>query len=702
MKFVPKLYLYIIFTIYSYSLGAIPIISVPDSSKVVKLGEVTVTATRTDRILGSEPMPVTFISKREISSLGSLRLNDILAQQTGLNIVYKAYGTGLEVQGFDPAYTLILIDGEPVLGRNNGVLDITRFALGNVKRIEIVKGPSSCLYGSDALAGVVNIITENPEKTTANFSGRYETNQTNDLAGNISVKGKNTAFSLFLDRYSTNGYDLSADTVYGKTIEPYFNYTLCPRFSWQLNPKLQLKVSGRYFYQFQQNDSRVNDEAGNNFLIEGNSKENDFSFNPVLKYTPNKKLTNTLRLYVSGFDAYTNLHQVENGEPYDHTFFNQRFQRPELQSDIHFNRQYVLTLGAGLINESVEATRYDDKKEMHTYYAFTQLDAQPLEKLNVVSGIRYDNNNTYGAHLSPKLSARYDINGHWALMASAGTGFKSPDFEKLYLNFNNSVVGYTVYGTEEVGYYVGKLSESGQISMMLADVSKFGKLKPESSMAFNLGARYIKSVDRFTASINLFRNNVHDLIESTVVAIRKDGGTIFSYENLNRIFTQGAELNAVYRPLNCLAISGGYQYLEAKDAEVVDKINKGEVFRRNPQSQKTERVKMSDYGGLFNRSKNSWNLKISYDNFKSGTSLSARLIYKGRYGFADNNGNGILDESSEYAKGYALVNLSASQKLNKHITIQVGCNDLTNFTDAQHAAGIAGRLFYASLFYSLF
>ncbi|MDP4273020.1 MAG: TonB-dependent receptor, partial [Bacteroidota bacterium] len=127
-----------------------------------------------------------------------------------------------------------------------------------------------------------------------------------------------------------------------------------------------------------------------------------------------------------------------------------------------------------------------------------------------------------------------------------------------------------------------------------------------------------------------------------------------------------------------------------------------EVFRRNPQSQKTEKVKMSDYGGLFNRSKNSWNLKISYDNFKSGTSLSARLIYKGRYGFADNNGNGILDVSSEYAKGYALINLSASQKLNKHLTIQVGCNDLTNFTDAQHAAGIAGRLFYASLFYSLF
>jgi outer membrane receptor for ferrienterochelin and colicins len=139
---------------------------VSDSLPARGLEAVVVAATRTERQAGALPMPVTVIGQGQIRQSGSVRLGDILREQTGLAIV-NDHGQGLQVQGFNPDYTLILVDGEPLVGRTAGTLELGRLTVGNIKQIEIVKGPSSSLYGSEALAGVVNIITENPDRTRA-------------------------------------------------------------------------------------------------------------------------------------------------------------------------------------------------------------------------------------------------------------------------------------------------------------------------------------------------------------------------------------------------------------------------------------------------------------------------------------------------------------------------------------------------------
>ncbi|MEY4930965.1 MAG: hypothetical protein RI909_1689, partial [Bacteroidota bacterium] len=128
-----------------------------DTLKTKQLEEIIVTATRNERTVGALPMPVSLIPKNQIKTMGSLRLNDVLTEQTGLVVVpqINAQGNGIQIQGFNPDYTLILIDGEPIIGRYTGSLELSRIAIGNIKQIEIVKGPSSSLYGSDALAGVI-------------------------------------------------------------------------------------------------------------------------------------------------------------------------------------------------------------------------------------------------------------------------------------------------------------------------------------------------------------------------------------------------------------------------------------------------------------------------------------------------------------------------------------------------------------------
>lgn len=129
------------------------------------------------------------------------------------------------MQGLDSQYMLILVDGVPLVGRSAGTLDISRITVGNIKKIELVKGASSSLYGSEALGGVINIITESQKNGfigTANY--RIGTFNTNDLSTAINYKKKKLGINSFLNRYSSDGYDLNdGDDL--KTVDPFSNYT---------------------------------------------------------------------------------------------------------------------------------------------------------------------------------------------------------------------------------------------------------------------------------------------------------------------------------------------------------------------------------------------------------------------------------------------------------------------------------------------
>ena len=118
---------------------------VQDSLQTKQLDEVIVTATRNERTMGALPMPVFLVPKMQIKTMGSLRLNDVLTEQTGLVVVpqVNGQGNGIQLQGFSPDYTLILIDGEHIIGRYTGSMELSRITVGNIKQIEIVKGPSS-------------------------------------------------------------------------------------------------------------------------------------------------------------------------------------------------------------------------------------------------------------------------------------------------------------------------------------------------------------------------------------------------------------------------------------------------------------------------------------------------------------------------------------------------------------------------------
>ncbi len=277
-------------------------------------------------------------------------------------------------------------------------------------------------------------------------------------------------------------------------------------------------------------------------------------------------------------------------------------------------------------------------------------------------------------------------------------GFKTPDFRQLYLNFTNNVVGYSVFGTEEIKEQLFVLEQAGQISEIVLNPNDIQDIRAETSRSYNLGISYIPT-KKWLIKANIFRNDVDNLIETQVVARKTNGQNVFSYRNLNSIFAQGIETELNYDIFstenNQLTFSVGYQYLEAKDKEVLAQIEEGKYFARDSETQQTKRLTRSDYGGLMGRSNHMANAKLFYRNSKNGFSANLRAIYRSKYGFGDRNGNLILDADNEYVEGFTTLNFSATKKLFKQkLDFQIGVDNLLGYTDEAFIPSLAGRMFW--------
>ncbi|WP_372974218.1 TonB-dependent receptor plug domain-containing protein [Muriicola sp.] len=642
-----------------------------DSIPTENLEEVVVTATRTLRQLSSLPLPVTLISRRQLQQTGVIRLDEILDEQTGILMTPDATiggGEGVQIQGISSDYIMVLIDGVPVVGRSSGNLDLSRLAIGNIQQVEIVKGPSSSLFGSEALGGVINIITEKPdsEDISGQVSHRSATFNNQNTSVNLNQRRGKLGYSLFADRLSTDGYDL-APLQDGQTINPFYNYTINGRVFLEASEKWDIFASARYFFQ--------------EFDVSPDSSE-ETDTNLHLRVTQNPGTKSNLQ-YEVYFTRYTTNEQIEdpvNSDTLIENDFDQRLLRPEIRYNYTFGPGNTLSLGAGYNFETLDRSLFREQVSFESQYLFAQYDFKPAEKLNIIAGARFDHHSEYNAQLSPKLSVRYDINPALAVKGSIGSGFKAPDFRQLYLDFSNVAGGgYSVFGKEVESEGIERLRENDELASLQVDASELGDpLDAESSVGYNLGITYKKG--GLSAEINLFRNDFRNLIDTRILATKNNGQNVFGYINRERVFTQGLETDLKVRLLDNLELSAGYQLLFAYDKDRLEDIENGEVFARDPQTLETVRLDRSGYFGLENRSRHAFNVKLFGEIPKWKANANLRAVYRGRFGITDRNGNGLLDVLDDsFVQGYTLVNLSFGKRLFEHYSVQIGANNVFNF-----------------------
>jgi len=673
----------------------------------ITIRETVVTATRTEKSIGDIPVPVQVIGRKYIQQTGSQKLSDILQQQAGLVLADNPlgqslqgypnpFGSGIQMQGLDPAYTLILLDGEPLTGRNAGILNLGRIAVGNIQQIEIIKGPATSLYGSDALAGVINIITEKPDHNSTLLKVHRASNNTWGLTASNTIKTNKAALELFANRYSSGGYDLD-ENIYGKTADPYRNYSFAAKLFYNIDARTELRSSVRLFTQKQFNNYLVY-TSNQPEAVDGSSNETDWSVNNQLQHRFNQKTNLVSRLYLTGYRDNATVYLQKNDSLFDRSFLGQFLVKPELQLELGKKQNEQLITGIGYNYETIDASRYASEKQFNSFYIYSQKEWLPLNNLNITIGARMDKHSLYKAQFNPKLALAYKPTSRLTVMASVGTGFKAPDFRQQFLFFTNSLVGYTLLGANELNNGLIQLKQQGQIDPSV-DISPYltdHSLLPERSVGTNLGFRWNYSNDT-KINFDVFRNDISHLIDRYNLPFTKTNNqSIYSYVNVNRVYTQGATVNISQKLCSFLNLDAGYQYLDAKDKDVLQRIKDGAVVKRDPVTFQSDYVKAKEYGGLFNRSKHSANLQLIYFNKHHWLNARASAVYRGRFGYSDINGDNILDDDREYVKGYVLLNANVSIAFRNGLRIQTGSENILDHEDKDKLPNLSGRTFFVN------
>jgi outer membrane receptor for ferrienterochelin and colicins len=675
------------------------VIMVNDTMQLKGQGDsVFVTANRSERKLSNVAVPFNIISAKQIQQAGSIRLTDILKEQPGITMT-SGFGAGIQLQGLNPDYTIILINGEPLVGRTAGVLDLNRIALGNIKKIEIVKGPSSSLYGSEAMAGVINIITDAATNIPLQANFRYGTYETYDLGINNAIATKSFFYQGFYNYYSTNGYSIRPNSN-SRVTTPIGRYTLNQQLKYNISDNTNIALALRLTDEKITNDISVSN-GGATINSIGKEHNTDQNISLAINHRFSNNLKTSFKSYFTTYNGKQDLVTISGAPYYD--LLNHMFQRVENQTDWNVNKHINFIFGLGSVWEGIKSTRYDSekiRKNNTIQYGFTQFEWTPLQKLILIGGIRFDKNETYASAFSPKLSALYKINTKHKLKFNVGQGFKAPDFRQLYLDFTNAAAGgYSVFGTAQAQKVIGQLSSLGQIATMYDSYYQLKTLKPEFSTGMHLSWDYDPSLNT-NLSVQLFRNDISNLIQVQQIGAYITGAQIFSYLNIGRAFTQGVEVELKQKINNHFSVNGAYQFLSTGDKDQIAQIKAGKVYTRDVNGY-SRLLTLNDYVGLPNNSNHKVQLKLNYYS-PTGFFANFRVLYKNPWAVNNTNGNELFDKGDEFAQGYISLHTSFGKEYKNGFSWQVGCDNISNYIDPSNLPNLPGRTFYGTIKYQIF
>ena len=610
----------------------------------VQLEPVVVTATRTPHRLKDTPVITDLITRAEIEATGAENIGEVLEHKAGIIIHRDGHGDGVQLQGLDSEYVLILVDGEPQVGRIAGKLDMARMAVENVERIEIVKGATSSLFGNAALAGVINIITRKAASPfSVQVSQSIEQNHTYDSRGTVGLQqGKlNGLFTLSANRRNPIDLDTSDLTT---TIDGYANITGSVRTEYQFTPNTNLLFSGQYFTQNQEGISENGpiafDRHGDIENFSGSlGLEHEFGFENSQRVSPTLL---TGKIYATRYNDESTVIDRRTQETSSRNLNIQDLLKGEIQFDTTLWEKHQLMLGGEVILENLQSQRIEGgERGIFTNSLFVQNEFRPISAFALVIGGRLDIHSEFGTHFSPKLSSLYRFTNHFRVRASYGQGFRSPDFKNLYLNFTNVTSGYQVLGNPS--------------------------LQPESSHNWNLGIEY-QLTDALLGRIHLYRNDLHNLIEAERIGQSAAGGSKFEYQNISEAYTEGIDVEIIIGSIGGFTSAVGYAYL--RGANKITELP------------------------LLNRSTHNGTFKLAYLHLNSGFQVDLRGRYASKWGFFD-DGDKVL-EPQELAPSYWVWNIRATKTLFKSLKASIGCNNIFDFKIPTFYT-FFGRSFYGGL-----
>lgn len=669
------------------------------TTSVEQLDDVVITATGTPHTLKNVPVQTEIISRKQIEQLGAASFEDILSQlSAGFDFNAGDMGSQMTLNGLGNNYILIMIDGKRLNGDNGGENDLGRIDPHNIDHIEIVKGAGSALYGSDAMAGVINIITRRHDdqalylENTTRGGSYMDLRQHNSIGFSIGKFTSLTTFQLqHTDGWQNTSEEDPAQTEYhiydsrNKTVNMYTNGQLSERISYTPSDRLSFQTDG-YLYRkriYRPTNGRHPSCDVNTFDMK--YRDAGASFNSEYKLKGADRIT----LDVSWdrhayYYHYTDTTLEEGYDPNgNYTPYYPYFPDQEhLQSDQQrtmaelkgiFTLPYGNLLSAGAeyrfdyLNAPMRVK--DGKADDWTTAVYLQDEFTGTSWLNITAGIRLIENKAFGFHATPKISAMFKV-ADFRIRTGWSRGFKSPTPKELGYHYLRTM-GATTF------FYMGNPD-----------------LKPQTSDYISAGIEYSRG--GFSASVTGYRNELFNMITLVNVPLSQipagsapeymgDGSSSITprmYMNMEDALTMGIDASFTWRITSDITLGGSYSWLDTK-AHVYDT--------------KHDRLDEVTIDGMAHHKGNvygTWQHRFN-DAYRLGLGLYGRASSTRYY---QNNGNG---------KPYQIWKLTTTHDLGRSRNgltwrVEAGIDNILDYKETtphglHYGTTTSGRTFYCTL-----
>lgn len=665
------------------------------------LDTMVVTATRTAMTVKETPSTVEIVDSKKLEQTQAKTLHDALKGALGVNVFNDFQGrSNVSIRGSESRHVLIMVDGKRLGGEaaynSANAWDVDRIRMEDVERVEIIRGPAGALYGSDAMGGVINVITKTPDKTTADINyeyGWYEDGKGAGYKGNLYLQGAEGNYSYkinaglnknrpYMDPKgsgdSMNFYgkqqpiSLSVGYKFDNGNKLSVDFSKIKENNQKSTTTQTVMVPGKVWQDKIQtiyNDNKRTDYA---ITYQGSDDKQDWMF----------------RAYKSVFDKHymnqNNTRMTMGGRP-----GAWKLQDPKIDTvkrtlsviegkdTFNLSDKNKLTAGFEYRKDESEGTRLKkpntsladgnahdayDKAAINYLAAYVQDEFRPDDKWLIIPSVRFDHSDQFSNKLTSNLAATYNAADDVRIKAVVGQGYKTPTVNDLY-------IFWEMYAANPGGkgqFYVGNPD-----------------LKPEKSLSYELSVEKDWG-DRSTVHLGVFRNEVKDLISTYWTGKLTDddpdlypgvkGDMIMAYENIPEATLQGVELYGSHRLGKNIYLNAGYTFLDAKD--------------------KTNGTRLKD------RAKHQVTFGVSYqpENIYAWD-LSFDLV--SNIGYYFNNGDKSTMGHFVYeTKDFTIANIMASRHLNKDTKIYLGVDNISNHQNfGPYSDGNLGRLYRVGMEY---
>ncbi|SIQ69899.1 outer membrane receptor for ferrienterochelin and colicins [Paracoccus thiocyanatus] len=645
-----------------------------EGADVVELDTVIVTsASSIATSVQDAPASITVIDQSDIQAKGARHLQDVLRTVPGLNLTRGNDGNSqVSFRGLSSNRTLTLIDGKRVSSRNTFARhyqgDLQIVPLDAIERIEVVRGPMSTLYGSDAMGGVINIITK---KATDTWSGSLTTDfafaDENSTADSRSISGYVSGplgGNLNLSAWAKLAEIEAPEAPYGYSvgrgdvITPLYasngtrTKTLGARLTWIPRDGMEWGAEAQASVDDYLGDAGAHD--ANEVTKKSLGLTNEWQLGQG-------HLSSYLRYETSANESWNSTDEVWNDAiDYDTTTLESRYTS---QTSLT-GRQLDYTIGGLIAHEKLSDPQTSDaliEGSVNTAAIYAEGRLQATDALSLTTGLRVDHHERFGTHVTPRIYANYDFGNGLMLKGGYSQAFVAPDLRNLNPNYE---MGSRGNGCKP---YQGPCTIVGNPD-----------LQPETSDNYEIGLNY--QGDRSSWEVTAFYNDVEDMISARRIRPAVgDEPALFQRDNFDYGKTAGIEFGLDYRVMDDLTWTTSGTYIAKSEFKYGD-FDTAYPMATTPK----------------------WNITTGLDwQANDRLNLSGEVVYVGKQaGYVVEDGLVVGDEeqasvpAGQNSKAYYLVNVAAAYDLNDTATLNVGIDNLFNGqpeTDVSYREN--GRLF---------